>query len=124
MKNFKNLVNDTESSVKDIQGSVKNTFSENQELVKILGVALIGIAVGAIIGILFAPSPGAETRQAIGSSAKDFGNRVAEKAKQNTSKLSELKDQAVNTIKSKVETASTSEPAYANTGKRETSFNE
>ncbi|MDB5121757.1 MAG: YtxH protein [Sphingobacteriales bacterium] len=123
MKNLKNLVNDAESGVKDIQDSVKATFSEN-ELVKVLGVALIGVAVGAIIGILFAPNRGEETRRTIGDSMKDLGNTVADKAKQGTSRLSELKDQAVDTVKSKIGGTNTSEPSFANTGRRETSFNE
>ncbi len=63
---------------------------------------LAGVAIGAVIGLLFAPSAGDETRHTIADSLKDFGGTVADKARQGKESLSHLKDKAVDAVRSKV----------------------
>lgn len=49
------------------------------ETKKIIGALLIGTAVGAAIGILFAPAKGSETRKAIGKKSEDISDAIKEK---------------------------------------------
>ncbi len=46
---------------------------------KIIAAAAIGLAVGGILGILFAPAKGSETRKKITEKGKDLTNSVKEK---------------------------------------------
>jgi gas vesicle protein len=48
---------------------------------KILLALLGGLAVGAAVGILFAPDKGSETRKKIKDSAEDLADKVKSKAK-------------------------------------------
>ncbi len=43
---------------------------------KVLSALLLGAAAGAILGILFAPESGAETRKKIKKKSKEFGDRL------------------------------------------------
>jgi gas vesicle protein len=74
-------------------------MSENAKVV--LGV-LAGAAIGATLGILFAPNKGAETRRKISKKAEDTVEGLEEQFKvfiENvTQKFEELKDQANETV--------------------------
>jgi len=99
MKNYKELLNDAESLFKNV--THKNTKSSD-DTGKILAAAIIGLAVGGILGILFAPSAGSETRNTIAGSVNDLSGTVREKARQGVDKLSDLKNQAVDTVRTKI----------------------
>ncbi len=47
---------------------------------KIVSAVLAGVAVGAALGILFAPDKGSETRRNIARRSKDFTDGLGEKA--------------------------------------------
>ncbi len=54
-------------------------MENSNDTVKLIGAALLGAALGGIIGILFAPDKGSETRKNIASKGEDFTNAVKEK---------------------------------------------
>ena len=49
---------------------------------KVLLAILGGVAVGAVIGILFAPGKGSDTRKKVADAAKDFTDMATEKMKE------------------------------------------
>ena len=59
--------------------------------VKILAALLGGIAVGAAIGILFAPDKGSETRKKMADAANRFGDKAKEKVKEGIKMASAFK---------------------------------
>jgi gas vesicle protein len=74
---------------------------------------LAGLAVGAVLGILFAPDSGKNTRERIGDKALDLADNakdglysIKDKIAIGRDSLTNLKDQVVDNVKSKVEQAS------------------
>jgi len=69
-----------------------------------VAIALLGgLVLGAALGVLFAPEAGTETRSNIGNSLQDLGTSVADKAQQGKEAITNLKDKAVDAVKSKIE---------------------
>jgi len=73
---------------------------------------LTGLAVGAVIGVLFAPERGADIRTRISDKAKGLSDAaqdklqtVKNKLRTNGQELSELKDEVVDKVKSKAKAA-------------------
>jgi gas vesicle protein len=109
MKNYKELLHDAESLFRDATHT--NSRNSTDETAKLLAVAAIGLAVGGLLGILFAPSAGYETRSTIAESVNGLSGTVRERARQGLDKLADLKDQAVDTVKSRVNgSVETTEP--------------
>lgn len=86
-----------------------NTLHKSNDTSAIIAALVAGVAIGAAIGILFAPDSGVETRNQISDKAKDLAGSLKDKAQaikegfqSKAEDLSDLKDQAVNTVKSKV----------------------
>jgi gas vesicle protein len=62
---------------------------------KIVAGVLAGVAVGAVLGLLFAPDKGSHTRQKISDSMKGFGRELADQAESFISdKANKTKQQA------------------------------
>jgi gas vesicle protein len=70
---------------------------------KILAAAAAGIAAGAVLGILFAPDKGTETRKKITDQGKKIADGVKEKLNKGKEKLNGLKEDIAQTVKEKVE---------------------
>lgn len=64
----------------------------------ILGV-LAGLAAGAMLGILFAPDKGVETRKKIAKKGKDYADDISEKVHNLVEEVSEKVDQAIKDLK-------------------------
>ncbi|MBD1427410.1 YtxH domain-containing protein [Sphingobacterium arenae] len=69
---------------------------------KIVTALLAGFAAGAIVGLLFAPDKGSETRDKINESLSDLGDAIKERAEEQFGQLSELKDKLIGLVTSKV----------------------
>lgn len=74
-------------------------MNENSKIVTAL---LAGLAAGAVVGLLFAPDKGSETRDKINESLSDLGDAIKERAEEQFDQLSELKDKLIGLVKSKV----------------------
>lgn len=99
MKSYNELLEGAKSLLKDATQTKTKTSSDNGN---VLIAAVIGLAAGAILGILLAPERGADTRANLSNSLNDLGSSVRDKARQGADKLADLKDKAVDTVKSKV----------------------
>lgn len=56
---------------------------------KVVVVVLAGVAVGALIGVLFAPEKGSETRRKISDKGKDYSDAVKDKFNEFIDSISE-----------------------------------
>ena len=64
---------------------------------KVLSALLIGAAAGAVLGILFAPDKGEETRERIAGSANDLADSLKEKLNEGKSLINDLASRIINT---------------------------
>lgn len=67
----------------------------------ILGV-LVGMAAGAVLGILFAPDKGSETRRKIAEAGEDYADAVKEKFNQMVDSMNEKFEKVKDDVESGV----------------------
>lgn len=72
---------------------------------KVVVALLAGLAAGAALGILFAPSKGDETRDKLSESLKNLGDSIKETAAAEIDNLVGFKDKIVDNIKTKMKGA-------------------
>ncbi|MEP7254673.1 MAG: YtxH domain-containing protein [Ferruginibacter sp.] len=70
---------------------------------KILAAVAVGIAAGAVLGILFAPDKGSETRRKINGQGKKITDDVKDRFRKGKEKFSDLKEDIEKTVREKVE---------------------
>ncbi len=74
-------------------------MSDNSKIVVAL---LAGVAVGAALGILFAPESGSETRDKLSKALKDLGERIQGLTEEGMDDLSETAEKVGSAVKSKM----------------------
>ncbi|MEJ2882420.1 YtxH domain-containing protein [Pedobacter sp. GR22-6] len=102
--NYKKLLT---KQLPDLQGS-----SSSGRTAAVVGL-LTGLAVGAVLGILFAPDSGKNTRERISDKALDLADdakdglyAIKDKINNGKDHISGLKDKLLNQVKSRVDQAS------------------
>jgi gas vesicle protein len=73
------------------------TFKTNKIMASTKNVLLgllTGVAVGAVLGVLFAPDKGTETRKKLAKSGSDFKDKLTEWGKNGMEKFEDIKDEA------------------------------
>lgn len=69
---------------------------------KIAIALMAGLAAGAVLGILFAPDKGAETREKLTGSLGNLSETIKETAAAELDRLADLKERVVGNIKNKI----------------------
>ena len=72
---------------------------------KIIVALLAGVAVGAALGLLFAPESGKETRDRLSKTLKDLGDTIKDLSDEGLDNLSDAVEQVSDNVKSKVKKA-------------------
>ena len=70
---------------------------------KIIAAVAAGIAVGATLGVLFAPDKGSETRKKMNDEGKKFYDEVKDKFRRGKEKFNDLKEDIEQKVKEKAE---------------------
>ncbi len=69
---------------------------------KIVTALLAGLAAGAVLGVLFAPEKGSETREKINDSLGDLADAIKERAEEQLDQLNDFKDKVLTAVKTKI----------------------
>lgn len=101
IKEAKNYLGDAKSYLGKEAAHAKSRYCNcSQENAGTIAAALlIGTAVGAVIGVLFAPNKGSQTRSNIADSVKDLSYKASDKIKQGKDALSGIRNKAETEVK-------------------------
>jgi len=69
---------------------------------KVVVALLAGVAAGVVLGLMFAPEKGSETRDKISDSLSDLADAVKERAEEQLGHLNGLKEKLVSTVRTKM----------------------
>ena len=72
---------------------------------KVVTALLAGLAAGAVLGLLFAPERGSETRDKINDSLSDLADAIKERAEQQIDSLNEIKEKVLASVKAQANQA-------------------
>lgn len=75
----------------------------NNDTGKIITALVAGAAVGAVVGLLFAPEKGAETRNKINDSLADLKDIIKEKTEEQYEQFTDLKNRVLASILDKAD---------------------
>lgn len=96
-----------------LKKTISSLASQRSDATMPVVALLAGLAIGAVIGVLFAPEKGADTRNRISDKAKDLSDAakgqlqtVKNKFHSEIDHLADLKDEVVDRVKSKARAAS------------------
>lgn len=91
---------------------IEDTLHRGADSSSIVGALIAGIAIGAAIGVLFAPDKGSETRHQLSDKARHLGGTIKDKAdvlksslQSKADDLKEMKNEIVDSAKSKFNAA-------------------
>jgi len=74
---------------------------------KVVVALLAGVAAGVVLGLMFAPEKGSQTRNKISDSLSDLADAVKERAEEQLGHLNGLKEKLVSAVKSKMDEVQT-----------------
>ena len=79
--------------------------NEKSVMISVLAGIGIGVLVGAIAGLLLAPKPGAETRENIGATLSDLGNKIGDLSQQVATRVKSVVEHGKQAVQDKIEQA-------------------
>ncbi len=86
---------------------------EKNVMISVLAGIGIGVLVGAIAGLMLAPRPGAETRENVGQTLTDLGNKISDLSQQVATRVKTAVEKGKQVVTDKVEQAGAEEGAQA-----------
>ncbi len=98
---YKKLLSDSASRLTDSASKISDSVSRSSDSSNAIVALLTGLAVGAVLGVLFAPSSGEETRNLIAERASGLGEDLKDKYQSARDKVVNSKDELVENVKSK-----------------------
>lgn len=72
---------------------------------KVVTALLAGLAAGAVLGLLFAPEKGSDTRDKLNDSLSDLADAIKERAEQQIDSLNEIKEKVLASVKAQANQA-------------------
>ncbi len=84
---------------------------ERSVMLSVLAGIGVGVLVGAIAGLLFAPKPGRETREDIGHTLSDLGNKISDLSQQVATRVKTAVDSGRQAVTDRMDRAADENPA-------------
>jgi gas vesicle protein len=114
---LRDSASDTLDDFADRIGRVSDSLSGRRDYASPIGSFLIGVGIGAGLGLLFAPASGEETRGRIMDQAADLKDRVTQKATnirdRASEKANDFAEQARETVRRETSTSSSQSSPFS-----------